>query len=56
MALGNGYDLRENAVDGVGMDKGNLQAEQADARDGVDQLDAVGSEARPVRRPTSSTS
>ena len=43
---GNGYDLRENAVNGVGMDKGDLQAEQADARDGVDQLDAVGSEAR----------
>ena len=26
---GNGHDLRENAVDGVGVDKGNLQAEEA---------------------------
>src|SRR4029078_10405949 len=42
---GNGYDLRENAENGVGMDKGDLQAEQADARDGVDQLDAVGGKA-----------
>src|SRR4051812_45336033 len=42
---GNGYDLREDAVDGVGMDKGDLQAEQADAWDGVDQLDAVGGKA-----------
>jgi len=42
---GNGYDLRENAVNGVGMDKGDLQAEEADARNRVDQLDAVGSEA-----------
>jgi hypothetical protein len=41
---GNGHNLREDAVDGVGMDKGNLQAEQANARDGIDQLDAVGSE------------
>ena len=28
---GNGYDLREDAVDGVGMDKGDLQAEEAAA-------------------------
>jgi len=46
---GNGYDLRENAVNGVGMDKGDLQAEQADARDGVDELDAVGSKGRENR-------
>ncbi len=46
---GNGYDLRENAVNGVGMDKGDLQTEQADARDGVDELDAVGGEARENR-------
>ena len=26
---GNGYHLRENTVDGVGMDKGDLQAEQS---------------------------
>jgi len=37
---GNGYDLRENAVDGVGVDKGDLQAEEAAAGDGVDELDA----------------
>src|SRR4029079_6134231 len=42
---GNGYDLRENAVNGVGMDKGNLQAEQADARNRGDQLHHVGGEA-----------
>src|SRR5262245_13613366 len=42
---GNGHDLRENAVDGVGMDKGNLHAEHAHARDDVDQLDAVGCKA-----------
>ena len=35
---GNGYDLRENAVDGVGMDKGNLQAEEAATGGDVDQL------------------
>ena len=35
---GNGYDLRENAVNGVGMDKGNLQAEEAAPGDRVDQL------------------
>ena len=35
---GNGYDLREDAVDGVGMDKGNLQAEEAASGRGVDQL------------------
>jgi len=37
---GNGDNLRENAVDGVGMDKGNLQAEQAATRNAVDQLRA----------------
>jgi len=37
---GNGYDLRENAVDGVGVDKGDLQAEEANVRDSVDQLRA----------------
>jgi len=31
------------------MDKGDLQAEQADARDGVDELDAVGGEGREYR-------
>ena len=31
-------------MDGVGVDKGNLQAEHADPRDGVDQLDTVGRE------------
>ena len=39
---GNGYDLREDAVDGVGMDKGDLQAEEATARGDVDQLGALG--------------
>ena len=35
---GNGCDLRENAVQGVRVDKGDLQAEETDARNGVDQL------------------
>ena len=35
---GNGYDLRENAVDGVGVDKSDLQAEQAATGSDVDQL------------------
>jgi len=42
---GNGYDLRENAVDGVGVDKGDLQAEEAAAGNGVDQLGALRGEA-----------
>ena len=35
---GNGDNLRENAVNGVGMDKGNLQTEEAATGDSVDQL------------------
>jgi len=35
---GNGYDLRENTVNGVGVDKGNLQTEEAEARCRVDQF------------------
>src|SRR5580765_949422 len=37
-------DLREDAVDGVGVDEGDLQTEEAGARMVVDQLDAVGLE------------
>ena len=35
---GNGDNLRENAVNGVGMDKGNLQTEETATGSGVDQL------------------
>src|SRR5204863_5467927 len=42
---GNGYDLREDAVHGVGVDKGNLQPEETGPRRGIDQLDAGGHEA-----------
>ncbi len=53
---GNGYDLRENAVDGVGVDKGDLQAEEAAARARIDHFNASGGEIGQCCVRTSSTS
>ena len=41
---GNRNDLRENAVDGVGMDKDNLEAEETSTGSGIDQLDSTSGE------------
>src|SRR5215204_7664154 len=40
----NGHHLCEDAVDGVGMDEGDLEAEEALARLRVDQLRTLGGE------------
>src|SRR5688572_9642823 len=40
----NGHHLCEDAVDGVGMDEGDLEAEEALARLGIDQLRSRGGE------------